>query len=572
MAEICTDLAVLDINRPAPFASAEIATAWCHVQMFNAANYLQAKNLSEYANSKLNHVLDGLHVYAGFQDLVDRTLDLSRRSNVLFTPLLTIVNECAINIKHLFNNAEFRHLLQKDRQLAFLVLSRVIEKQERADSATEELKTRLFEISNEAENADGASQDTHSRPSSRQLAKLTTNGTHDSASNLDRLTRRTMELKLEFLELGEKHKQTCNSNRHLRSKLDQRDLDVEKAEKDNAALNDKLQAAQKACSINGANVLGLHGELRAKDKRVEELEKKVKSLETTLASRQAEVRKLNEALMKKSIRVQNEEFESKIKGLETALASKQAEVRRLNESLMKKSTRNQNEESGTKIKGLETALASKQAEVRKLNEAMMKKSARVQQLEAKVQAASKENVPTSPKKGLFTPLGLSGSRYATPSESGSISGTPYTPDSGVKIDQATFGAAPRAPPQSVTPLQVVTPIQNGVAHASQDVKAQLAKVTKERDILKKEREFLKERVSELRLGNTPARAPSDMSGSASKKKYDEALKFAAKDYKSCNDCGIPFNCEFRGAPEDPSVRHLALNCTKCGSEQMRWPV
>ncbi|GAB7346530.1 hypothetical protein MBLNU457_5213t1 [Dothideomycetes sp. NU457] len=597
MAEICTDLAVLDINRPAPFASAEIARAWCHVQMFSAANYLQAKDLSEYAYVKLNHVLDGLHVYAGFQDLVERTLDLSRRSNGLFTPLLSIVNECAINIKHLFSNAEFRHLLQKDRQLAFLVLSRVIEKHERADSATEELKTRLFEISDEAQNINGTFPGTLSTTLSRQPAPIT-NGTHDSPSNMGTVQHRVMELKLELMELEEKLKQNSKSNRDLRTTLDQRDLALEKAEKDNAGLQTKLeqrdpdvakaendkaalkleiQTAAKAYTDRDAEIRSLHEASRVKSKHIEELGGKVKQmaevgvkvegLETALSLEQAQLRKLNETCMKKTTRIrqleattaskenvpaQVAELGTKIKSLEAALASRQAEVRQLHEALSKKNT--------------EAALASREAEIRNLNQVLLKKSTRIHGMEAKVQAASKENIPASPKKGLFTPLGLSGSRYATPSESDSSSGAPYTPQSGVKIEQGTPGTTPQVL-TSANPRQKVTPTQNAIVHASNDVKAQLDKMTKQRD-------FLQKQLSDLRLSSTPVPSPpiTGLSGSASKKKYDEALKLAAKDYKGCNDCGIPFNSEFRGAPEDPSARHLALSCTKCGSEQMRWPV
>ncbi|GAB7338914.1 hypothetical protein MBLNU457_5594t1 [Dothideomycetes sp. NU457] len=65
------------------------------------------------------------------------------------------------------------------------------------------------------------------------------------------------------------------------------------------------------------------------------------------------------------------------------------------------------------------------------------------------------------------------------------------------------------------------------------------------------------------------RNEQDRSGSAIKKKYGDALRMAAKDFTGCNDCGGPFTSEFRGAPEDPSICHLALNCTKCGNEQIR---
>ena len=54
-----------------------------------------------------------------------------------------------------------------------------------------------------------------------------------------------------------------------------------------------------------------------------------------------------------------------------------------------------------------------------------------------------------------------------------------------------------------------------------------------------------------------------------RKSYNEALRSAGLDFKACNSCGVSFNSQFRGAPEDNS-NVLKLKCTSCDSECHRW--
>ncbi|KAI5206699.1 hypothetical protein E4T39_02342 [Aureobasidium subglaciale] len=49
-----------------------------------------------------------------------------------------------------------------------------------------------------------------------------------------------------------------------------------------------------------------------------------------------------------------------------------------------------------------------------------------------------------------------------------------------------------------------------------------------------------------------------------------ALKEYDLDHKSCNDCGINFNSEWRGVVDNPREPSLILRCRKCGEEKCRW--
>lgn len=75
-------------------------------------------------------------------------------------------------------------------------------------------------------------------------------------------------------------------------------------------------------------------------------------------------------------------------------------------------------------------------------------------------------------------------------------------------------------------------------------------------------------------GNHPATDGSVSHGSAERvrRNYNRILSDCTLEYKSCNNCHVPFNVQFRGAPEDPSLQHVALRCRGCDGENMRWDV
>ncbi|CAD0084958.1 unnamed protein product [Aureobasidium vineae] len=50
----------------------------------------------------------------------------------------------------------------------------------------------------------------------------------------------------------------------------------------------------------------------------------------------------------------------------------------------------------------------------------------------------------------------------------------------------------------------------------------------------------------------------------------KALKEYALDHKSCNDCSINFNSQFRGMVDNINDPDLILMCSKCGNEKCRW--
>lgn len=51
----------------------------------------------------------------------------------------------------------------------------------------------------------------------------------------------------------------------------------------------------------------------------------------------------------------------------------------------------------------------------------------------------------------------------------------------------------------------------------------------------------------------------------------KALNDYDVDHRSCNDCGINFNAQFRGLVDNTDDRHLILKCGKCGEEKCRFP-
>ena len=705
MAEICSDLAVLDINRPAPFDDPEIAKAWCHVQVFGAAEYLEARTLCEFTSGQLITSLNGLHSCPRFHELVERTLNLSRRSSEFSTPMLAIVNECAENITYLFNDGGFHRLLQTDHRLAFLVLSKLVEKQQRSGSTSfpgspltprsqqmdtnKELKSRLLAISNEVLDTNGTALKVLSMPFEHRSPEVEGNQTSDAALSKDKLTRRLMELKAEIMDLGEKLEEKRKSDRELRTELQQRDLEIKKTEQDKSALKGEIKSYIKQLTDatqakvvadtdlikpkeeqvrkltaevehlkNHIEAATRHREVlecskkaddEAKDAEIHRLEQRIKVLEegatsrkrahkeqtrlltrqleskdveaqttqNALAKREAEVRDLQTASQKKTRQIQELQASAQrfaaqrgpavsIKDLQAtreALAKRDAELfklqgalKRKNETIKALQTAAQKVEAqkdltqlGKKLSVVQQTLnKNKDDEIRGLQEELKRRKQQIKSLEARAQTTTRQmsalsTAPATPT--LMTPLGLQSSRYATPSDS--VFGVTLTPQSGIKIDQAVSGAAQHGEKQSENTPSHAKAAQNGLpSHKNASgslnpaVEAQLAKVIKERD-------FFRNQLSEFRLGNTPARssgtpssityptranlaAGSDMSAATIKKKYDDALQLAGKEYKGCNDCGVPFYSQFRGAPEDPSARHLAMNCTKCGVEQMRW--
>lgn len=84
----------------------------------------------------------------------------------------------------------------------------------------------------------------------------------------------------------------------------------------------------------------------------------------------------------------------------------------------------------------------------------------------------------------------------------------------------------------------------------------------------KEIEFLTAQLRDLRMSE-PTRRPAIGSSEKYKRSYNEALRSAYLDFKSCNNCYVHFYGAFRGGPDDGSD-FLALRCTHCDSENMRW--
>jgi hypothetical protein len=51
----------------------------------------------------------------------------------------------------------------------------------------------------------------------------------------------------------------------------------------------------------------------------------------------------------------------------------------------------------------------------------------------------------------------------------------------------------------------------------------------------------------------------------------KALRDYDVDHKSCNDCSINFNAQWRGIVDGTDDRNLVLMCGKCGNEKCRFP-
>ncbi|KAI4848655.1 hypothetical protein E4T44_03811 [Aureobasidium sp. EXF-8845] len=94
--------------------------------------------------------------------------------------------------------------------------------------------------------------------------------------------------------------------------------------------------------------------------------------------------------------------------------------------------------------------------------------------------------------------------------------------------------------------------------------------------------FYKKQLSDTRAGPTSnvqtrgsgGHGPSNASspgGNARLEKVLKALRDYAVDHKSCNDCSINFNAQWRGLVDGTDDRHLILMCSKCGNEKCRFP-
>lgn len=59
-------------------------------------------------------------------------------------------------------------------------------------------------------------------------------------------------------------------------------------------------------------------------------------------------------------------------------------------------------------------------------------------------------------------------------------------------------------------------------------------------------------------------------GNARLERVLKALKEYDLDHKSCNDCSINFNAQWRGMVDNIDNPDLILMCNKCGEEKCRW--
>ena len=100
----------------------------------------------------------------------------------------------------------------------------------------------------------------------------------------------------------------------------------------------------------------------------------------------------------------------------------------------------------------------------------------------------------------------------------------------------------------------------------------LADLQRDLDKANKEKEFFKGQLNELRMGNTNNTVRGADANKGVRAAYNEALKCAGQECPACTSCYVPFNSQFRGAPEDPSAKYIALRCKKCNAENMRWDV
>ena len=75
--------------------------------------------------------------------------------------------------------------------------------------------------------------------------------------------------------------------------------------------------------------------------------------------------------------------------------------------------------------------------------------------------------------------------------------------------------------------------------------------------------FLRNQLAGLRLGGGNA-------GQLARKSYNDALRSACLDFTACVGCLVPFHGTFRGAPDDESNHWLALKCSNCDEENVRW--
>lgn len=68
-------------------------------------------------------------------------------------------------------------------------------------------------------------------------------------------------------------------------------------------------------------------------------------------------------------------------------------------------------------------------------------------------------------------------------------------------------------------------------------------------------------------GGQPDRGPPNPGNDNLLRKVLKALRDYCVDHRSCNDCGINFNAQFRGIVERIEDRRLILKCDKCDTEK-----
>ncbi|KAK6003613.1 hypothetical protein QM012_009384 [Aureobasidium pullulans] len=118
-------------------------------------------------------------------------------------------------------------------------------------------------------------------------------------------------------------------------------------------------------------------------------------------------------------------------------------------------------------------------------------------------------------------------------------------------------------------------ISNGQGHKSPDKRDNIIRQ------LQAQNAFLQTQLNDARFGPASNIQPrgrgghrsSNQGSSGSNARLDGVLKALREfdlDHKSCNDCSINFNAQWRGMVDDVNDPDLILMCNRCGNEKCRW--
>ncbi|GAM88058.1 hypothetical protein ANO11243_060880 [Dothideomycetidae sp. 11243] len=100
----------------------QIARAWNHVKVYNAAQHFQIRDLIETSLSQFHHQVRNSWSDQGFVDLVKFTFALFQGQAEASSPCQLISSECAQNIVGLIEDKAFDLVLRNEVQLAYLII------------------------------------------------------------------------------------------------------------------------------------------------------------------------------------------------------------------------------------------------------------------------------------------------------------------------------------------------------------------------------------------------------------------------------------------------------------------